>query len=161
MEITRENVMAIPLAELRTIADDYHGMGEIGIANMFHGMLDEIEALRTIKEPEATWYLDAADTECGYSEKCDIIGNYSPGDVVGIEHCAVLKTTYHATLPAADDADSDDPWEFESDDEDEVLAAVEAEKARRKALAQDDEAGLDDTPEHDCGVDVCVCADPA
>lgn len=122
MEVTRENVMSIPLAELRTIADDY---------------------------------------EAGHGDICDILDYRGHGVVCTVEHVAVVRTTYHATLPPADDADSDDDWEVEAATADEARAALEAEQARRKALTHDDNIGMDDTHEHDCGVDVCVCADPA
>ncbi|MGE5515114.1 MAG: Lar family restriction alleviation protein [Bacteroidota bacterium] len=54
MEVTRENVMSTPLSDLRSIANDYQSMGEVGIANMFHGMLDEIERHRSLWAIENT-----------------------------------------------------------------------------------------------------------
>jgi hypothetical protein len=136
MEVTRENVMAVAMTNLRSMADDYLELGEVGTSNVVHGLLDEIECLRALKEPNAVCYWDANNNEYGFGDPGEILENYDAGSVVEIEHVAVVMTTFEARLPPADDADSDDDWEVVADTLEEAAAAVQVERERRKALAE-------------------------
>lgn len=140
MEVTRENVMTVAMTDLRSMADDYLELGDIGTSNMLHGMLDEIERLRSLKEPKATCFWDANDNEYGFGDPGEILENYDAGSVAKIEHVAVVRTSFEARLPPADDADSDDDWNVVADTMEEAKAAVEAERERRKALTEMAEA---------------------
>lgn len=106
------------------------------MAALIAGQQAEIERLRALKEPKVTCYWDVNDNECGHGDPSEILKNYDAGDIAEIEHVAVVRTTYEARLPAADDADSDDDWEVVSDTLEEAEAAVEAERARRKAISE-------------------------
>lgn len=94
------------------------------------------DAMRDIPSPHAgvTCYWDAKDRDIGYYGVNDIMEKYGHGEIVEIEHVAIVETTFHASLPAAPDSDSDDDWEFEGNSVEEVEAALTAEQARRAAL---------------------------
>lgn len=90
---------------------------------------------RTPKEPAIICYWDTDDTEVGEHSIQDVLDRHGHDTVVGVDHVAVVRTTFHATLPAADDANSDDWWTVEAASAEEAESAIEAERLRRKALA--------------------------
>ncbi|TWA73971.1 hypothetical protein FBZ83_12638 [Azospirillum brasilense] len=85
---------------------------------------------------EVTCYWDASDRETGHSSINEITENYAHGEVAEVEHVAVVRTSFHATLPPAEDAGSDDAWEIETDTREQAEKAVSDELARRKAAAE-------------------------
>ena len=94
---------------------------------------EEIARLRKALKPDLFW--DDNYPETGYSDPWEVVERHPRGEVVPVRLGATLGVRYFANLPAADDADSDDDWEAESDDAEVVEALVKAERARRAALA--------------------------
>lgn len=78
--------------------------------------------------PEDDTSSDAcADGPWQIAENCDL----PPGEVLAYSRGGVVETRYYAYLPAADDADSDDQFEVDTETELAVKQAIEAETARR------------------------------
>ena len=81
---------------------------------------------------DVTCYWDADDRDIGYDGPAEILYRYGHGIVCEIEHVAVVKTTFEAFLPPAEDADSDDDWQVVADTREAAEAAMAAELERRK-----------------------------
>lgn len=78
-----------------------------------------------------TWYWDAEhQTECCSFAVCEILDNYSHGQIAEIVY-AKPQTMFCATLPAAIDSDSDDSLYFEGPRFEQVSAELDAELDRR------------------------------
>lgn len=93
----------------------------------------EIARLRGALRPTLFW--DDNDPETGYSNPWEVVEQSPMGEIVAVRLGTTLGVRYFASLPAADDAESDDDWEAESDDAEVVESLVKAELARRAALA--------------------------
>ena len=90
------------------------------------------------------WYWPEDDTSsemCGESAQ-EIVQNaydWTPehaGDIVAVARGGIVEVTYCASLPAADDADSDDDFWVEEQTHEAAKAKIEAEQARRAALTK-------------------------
>lgn len=90
------------------------------------------------------WYWPEDDTSsdmCGESAQ-EIVQNaydWTPeesGDVVAVARGGIVAVTYCASLPPAEDADSDDDFWVEEATYEAAQAKIDAEKARRAALSE-------------------------
>lgn len=92
------------------------------------------------EERRISCYWNAEDREAGFSDISDLIEAFSYNEVDAdppvfeVEHVAVIRTTFEASLPPASDADSDDEMTFSFPTREECEAAVQAEVLRRKTL---------------------------
>lgn len=81
-------------------------------------------------------YWNAEDREIGHNDISDILDGGPDGKVFEIEHVAVVKVTYEARLPAADDADSDDDFVVCCDTREEALFLIQNEEDRRAEIEE-------------------------
>lgn len=82
--------------------------------------------------PDMFW--DALDPEIPYEWAHEVCDSYGHGVVCEIQRAIRLGNSFVATLPAADDSETDDNWEVECNSKQECLDAVNAEMNRRAAL---------------------------
>lgn len=101
---------------------------------MIEDLREEVAKITAQKTPPVVCYWDPEDNENGYLNIAEITDQYDLGTVVAIDHVAVVKTTFHARLAPAADANSDDEWEFVGSSEEETQTALEAELSRRQQL---------------------------
>lgn len=87
------------------------------------------------KDPEICCYWYADDREVGYMSPSDILSYSDYGEVAEIEHVAIVKTTFEARLPPADDADTDDDFGVIEDTREAAEAKIAAELARRQGVS--------------------------
>lgn len=95
-----------------------------------------------MSDPKIICYWNANDREYGHHTTYDLMED-GPGAVFEIEHVAVVKRTFEAWLPPAEDAGSDN-FEIVADTKEECQRLLDAEVSRRAAL---EEASGSDTPE--------------
>jgi hypothetical protein len=84
------------------------------------------------------WYWLADDSELGANEPFEILSESEtePGTVVAISRGGRVETRYYATLPPAEDAESDDDFEVDEATEEAAERKVADELARRAGQPQ-------------------------
>lgn len=104
------------------------------------------EAERRLVEAEAKlnachWYWPENDTseDCCSESAYETVDRFAgkPGSVIAVSRGGIVETTYCASLPPADDADSDDDFWVEETTEEAAQAKIDDELARRTARAFD------------------------
>lgn len=90
------------------------------------------------------WYWPADDTSSEMCAGCapEVVQNAyewdtPTGEVIEVSRGGVVETTFCASLPPADDSDSDDEFWVEEDTLEAAKAKIEAERERRAALSPD------------------------
>lgn len=81
-------------------------------------------------------FWNADNREVGWPTPSDILAEENDGTVIEIEEVAVVRRSFQARLPAADDADSDDDFDVCADTRQEAERLVNAELDRRDALEE-------------------------
>lgn len=79
-------------------------------------------------------FWNADNREVGWPTPSDILAEENDGTVIEIEEVAIVRSSFQARLPAADDADSDDDFDVCADTREEAERLIQAELDRRAAL---------------------------
>lgn len=100
------------------------------------------EARKKLNACHWFWPEDDTSSECCAESAQDVVQNiyeWTPkaaGGVVAVARGGIVEITYCASLPPADDADSDDDFWVEEATHEAAQAKIDTEKARRAALSR-------------------------
>lgn len=102
---------------------------------MMHAAAARIKALdednARLRKPQFYWQEDSPETP--WDNPYEYIYDYGPGEIVSFTTGNQTGEHHAVYLPAEDDAETDDNWEFDSPSKAEVHAALAAELDRRAA----------------------------
>lgn len=114
--------------ELATLRSDNERLGR-----------ERDEALKKLARCDWYWPEDDTSSEACNESPWEIVESYtdSRGQVVAVSRGGVIETRFYASLPAAEDSDSDDNFDVNEATEAEASAKIASELARRAALTKE------------------------